>query len=63
MLKLLTSGCLLSLHWGFSGDTPELAMAHALAWQAPKYYYSLDILSISGGIGAVNVAHNVSDCR
>ena len=63
MLKLLTSGCLLSLHQGFSGDTAELAMAHALAWQAPKCCCFQDILSTLEDIGAVDVARDVGGCR
>ena len=62
VLKLLSTGSLLSLCWDFSGGTPELVVAHVLAWQAPKCCHSLGILSTSGGIGAVDVAHDVGGC-
>ena len=53
---------LLSLHRGFSGGIPELVVAHAPAWQVPKCYHFQDIPSTSGGIGAVDVAHDVGGC-
>ena len=62
MLRQLLVGCLLSLRWDFSGDIPELAVAHPLAWQAPKCCHSPGILSTSGHIGAVNMAHDVGGC-
>ena len=49
----------LSLHQDFSGGIPELVVAHALAWQVPKCCHSLGTLSISRGIGAADMAHDV----
>ena len=63
MLKWFVTGSLLSLHRGFFGGIPELAVAHVHAWQAPKCYHSLDTLSISEGIGAVDVARDVGGCE
>ena len=62
MLKQLITGPLLSLHRGFFGGIPELVVVHAPAWQAPRCCHSPDTLSTSGGIGAVDVAHDVSGC-
>ena len=62
MSRLLAIWDLLSLHWGFSGGIPELVAAHVPAWLAPRCCHSLGILSTSGDIGAVDVAHDVSGC-
>ena len=62
MLRQFVTGPLLSLHRGFSGGIPELVVAHAPAWLVPKCCHSLGILSTSGGIEAVNVAHDVGGC-
>ena len=62
MLRQLTAGLLLSLHWGFSGGIPELVVAHAPAWPVPKCCHFRGTLSTSGGIGVVNVAHDVGGC-
>ena len=59
MLRQLAAGLLLLLHRGFSGGIPELAVVHVPAWQVPKCYHFQGILSTSGGIGAVDVAHDV----
>ena len=62
MLRQLAAGLLLSLHRGFSGGIPELVVAHAPAWPVPKCCHFQGILSTSGGIGAVDVAHDVGGC-
>ena len=59
MLRPLAIWVLLSLHWGFSGDIPELVVVHVPVWQVPKCCHSLDSLSTSGDTGAVDVAHDV----
>ena len=63
MLRLHAIGTLLSLHRGFSGGIPELVVVHVLVWQVPRCCHSLGIPSISGGIGAVDVAHDVGGYR
>ena len=63
MLKQLVTGPLLSLCRGFFGCIPELVVAHALAWQAPKCCCFQDILSTLEDIGAVDVARDVGGCR
>ena len=60
MLRQLTAGLLLSLHRGFSGGIPELVVVHALVWLVPKCCHFQGTLSTSGGIGVVDVAHDVS---
>ena len=62
MLRQCAIDSLLSLHRGFYGGTPELVVAHAPAWRVPKCYHSQGIPPISGGIGAVGVAHDVGGC-
>ena len=62
MLKLLAIWGFLSLYWGFSGGIPELVVMHVPVWQAPKCCHSLGILSTSGGIGAVDMARDISGC-
>ena len=60
MQRLFVSELLLSLHWDFSGGIPKLVVTYAPAWQVPKCCHFLGILSTSGDIRAVDVAHNVS---
>ena len=62
MSRQCATSPLLSLPRGFSGGIPELAVAHAPAWRVPKCYHFQGILSTSGGIGAVDVAHDVGGC-
>ena len=62
MLRQFVTGPLLSLYWGFSGGIPELVVAHAPAWPVPKCCHFQGTLSTSGGIGAVDVAHDVGGC-
>ena len=59
----LVTELLLSWLWGFFGGIPELVVAHALAWQAPKCCCFQDILSTLEDIGAVDVARDVGGCR
>ena len=40
LLLLLAAELLFSLLWGFSGGTPELAVAHAPVWQVPMCCHS-----------------------
>ena len=62
MSRWFVTRLLLSLHRGFSGGIPELVVVHAPAWPVPKCCHFQGILSTSGGIGAVDVAHDVSGC-
>ena len=63
MLRQCAIDPLLSLHRAFSGCIPELVVAHAPAWQVPMCCHSQGSPSTLGGIGAVDVAHDVSGCR
>ena len=62
MWRQLAAGLLLLLHRGFSGGIPELVVAHAPAWPVPKCCHFRGTLSTSGGIGVVDMAHDVDGC-
>ena len=62
MLRQCAIDSLLSLHRGFSGGTPELAVAHVPVWQAPMCCRSQDSPFTSGGIGAGGMAHDAGGC-
>ena len=62
MSRWFVTGLLLSLHWGFSGGIPEVVVVHAPVWPVPKCCHFQGIPSTSGGIGAVDMAHDVGGC-
>ena len=62
MLNQSVTEPLLSLHWDFFGGILELVVVHAPAWLVPKCCHFQGTLSTSGGIGAVDVVHDVGGC-